>query len=83
MNDRLKTKNTILYLLLILTIIYYTIAIAAPIVVTYKNIDFKNNDDEYDSQKVCQTGVGVVALIIYFSFAILSAIIELYLLLYV
>lgn len=79
----MKNKSSILYLLFVLTIIYYTVAIAAPIVITYKNIDYTDNDNEYDSNKVCSSGVGTIALIIYFSFAIVSAIIELYLFIYV
>lgn len=85
MNDRLKKKGTILWLFLILTLFYYATAIATPVFVTYKNFDLHqmSGDNDYDHEKVCNSGVGIIALIIYFCFALISVIIELYLFIYV
>ncbi|KAL4477351.1 hypothetical protein ABPG72_002345 [Tetrahymena utriculariae] len=83
LNDRLKNKDSILYFLLILTFIYYLVAIGAPFLVTYKDIDNKSLSGGNSNSEVCEKGVNVIALIIYFAFALVSAIIELYLFIYV
>lgn len=66
-----------------LSILYYSITISAPIIVTYQNVDFNLDNNEYDAEKVCREGVGIIALLVYLTFAIISAFIELYMFIYV